>query len=240
MNEFKESYKVKREDSGKIIITDSLKNILIDLLKGNITKKDVMNKTGIGDKQTIEIKIQEMVASNIELKELYEEYIAKKSKNFNGYNFRAEAIEMLQNDYSQSQMAEKIGINRRSFSTKIKKLEEENLGNQLGELLREHAERKMKRQELTNKEKIKVHCMLDEYMEEHPVGQTRYESRNPIEVRLESTTKVLKTIEELLESGMTLKQLSEEKIISESSYRKYREEALHLNEILNGIDRKEE
>ena len=35
----------------------------------------------IGDKQTIEIKVQEMVASNPELKELFEEYIARKSKN---------------------------------------------------------------------------------------------------------------------------------------------------------------
>lgn len=240
MNEFKESYRVEREDSGKIIMTDTLKEILIDLLKGNISKKDVMNKTGIGDKQTIEIRIQEMVASKPELKELYEEYIARKSKNFNGYNFRAEAIEMLQNDYSQSQMAEKIGINRRSFSTKIKKLEEENSENQLGELLREHSERKMKRQELTSKEKIRIQCMLDEYLEDHPVGITRYESRNPIEVRLETITRVLKTIEELLESGMTLKQLSEERIISEASYRKYKEEAKNLEQILNGRDRKEE
>lgn len=240
MNEFKESYRVEREDSGKIIMTATLKEILIDLLKGNISKKDVMNKTGIGDKQTIEIKVQEMVASNPELKELFEEYIARKSKNFNGYNFRAEAIEMLQNDYSQSQMAEKTGINRRSFSTKIKKLEEENSENQLGELLREHAERKMKRQELTSKEKIRIQCMLDKYLEEHPVGITRYESRNPIEARLDTITKVIGTIEELLASGITLKQLSEERIISESNYRKYREEAENLSTILNGKDRREE
>lgn len=240
MNEFKESYRVEREDGGKIIMTDTLKEILIDLLKGNISKKDVMSKTGIGDKQTIEIKIQEMVAANPELTLLYEEYVARKSKNFNGYNFRAEAIEMLQNDYSQSQMAEKIGINRRSFSTKMKKLEEENFDNQLGQLLREHSERKMKRQELTNKEKVKIQCMLDEYMEEHPVAQTRYEDRNPIEVRLETITRVLETIEDLLACEITLKELSEEKIISESSYRKYREEVENLNKILDGRDRKEE
>ena len=205
MNEFKESYKVEREVGGRIIITDTLKEILIELLKGNITKKDAMRKTGIGDKQTIEIKIQELIVSNPGLTLLYEEYIAKKSENFNGYNFRAEAIEMLLKDLSQSQMAEKIGINRRSFSTKIKKLQEENSDNLLGQLLREHSERKMKRQELTNKEKIRVHWMLDEYIKEHPVGQKKYESKNPTQERLETITIVLKTIEELLESGMTLK-----------------------------------
>ena len=53
-----------------------------------------MNLTGIGDKKTIEIKIQEIVSENPELTFLYEEYMSRKSTNFNGYNFRAEAIQM--------------------------------------------------------------------------------------------------------------------------------------------------
>lgn len=36
MNEFKESLKVGRENSGEIIITEPLKNMLIELMKGNI------------------------------------------------------------------------------------------------------------------------------------------------------------------------------------------------------------
>lgn len=240
MNEFKETYKIERENSGKIIITNALKEILIELLKGNITKKDVMNKTGIADKNTVELKVKELVSLNPELKLLFEEYITRKNTNFNGYNFRAEAVDMLRNDYSQSQMAEKIGVNRRSFSTKIKKLQEENSDNKLGKLLKEHAERKMKRLEITSERKIEINFILDEYEEEYPVGLARYEKRNPIEVRLETITKVLKTIDELLESGVTLKQLSEEKVISESSYRKYREEADSLSKILNGEHRREE
>ena len=121
MNEFKESLGISRESSGKIIITDPLKDLLIELMKGNISKQEVMNLTGIADKQTVEIKIQEVVADNPEFSLLYEEYMSRKSKDFNGYNFRPEAIEMLRNDYSQSFMAEKIGVSRRTFSSKMKK-----------------------------------------------------------------------------------------------------------------------
>ena len=240
MNEFKEGYKVERASGGEIIITDALKDILIEMLKGNLTKKDVMNKTGIADKTTVELKVKQLVAQNPELKLLFEEYISRKSVNFNGYNFRAEAIDMLRNDYSQSQMAEKIGVNRRSFSTKIKKLQADNSNNELGELLRRHAVRKMKRKEITEEEKIAINCILDEYEEKYPVGLARYENRNPIEARLEVITKLLDTVDNLVESGTTLKELSDRKVISESGYRKYREEAESLNKILNGRDRKEE
>lgn len=232
MNEFKDSLSVLRENSGKIIITDTLKNLLIELIKGNMSKQELMNLTGIADKKTVEIKIQEMVAENPELVMLYEEYMSRKSINFDGYNFRPEAIEMLRNDYSQSFMAEKIGINRRSYSTKMKKLAEENKENILGKLLYEHASRQMKRQVVEPSELVKINMTLDKYEEEFPVGIPQFERGNTLEKRKEIVSKVIETIEDLLENGCTLKELSEKGIISESSYRKYREEAENLSKIL--------
>jgi len=232
MNEFKENLAVSRENSGKIIITDALKKLLIDLIKGNITKQEVMNLTGIADKKTVEIKIQEIVAENPELTLLYEEYMARKSMNFAGYNFRPEAIEMLRGDYSQSFMAEKIGINRRSYSTKIKKLAEENKDNILGKLLYEHANRQMKRQKADSFELVKINMLLDQYEEEFPVGLIQFEKGNALEKRKEIISKVIETIDDLLGNGYTLKELNEKGIISESSYRKYREEAENLSKIL--------
>lgn len=240
MNEFKESYKVERKNNGEIIITEPLKKLLIELLKGNIEKKDIKRITGIGDDGTIERKLEQLVDLNPELKLLFQEYIYRKSTNFNGYNFRAEAIDMLRNDYSQSKMAEMIGVKRRSFSTKIKKLQEENSHNQLGYLLKMHADRKMKRREVTLGERVEINCMLDEYEKEVPVGITKYEKRNPIEARLEVITRMLEAIDEMLQSGITIKELSKRKIIGESSYRKYKEEAENLSKILRGRDRKEE
>lgn len=231
MNEFKESLVVSRESSGKIIITEQLKDILIELMKGNISKQEVMNLTCIADKQTVEIKIQEVVAENSELSLLYEEYMSRKNTNFNGYNFRAEAIEMLRGDYSQSFIAKKIGVSRRTFSTKMKQLAEINQENILGQLLKQHAQRQMKRQIVDDIELLKINMQLDEYEKEFPVGLTRYEKRNAIQVRRDNVFKVVETVEVLLKEGYTLKQLSEKSIISESSYKKYKEEAINLSKI---------
>lgn len=232
MNEFKESMSVSRENSGKIIITETLKKLLIELMQGKISKQEVMNLTGIGDKKTIEIKIQEIVSENPELRLLYEEYMARKSTDFNGYNFRPEAIEMLRNNYSQSYMAEKICVSRRTFSTKIKQLAEKNQDNILGQLLSQHAERQMKRQELTDVELIRVNVQLDEYEEKYPVGKIRYEKIDSIEARKDNVCRIIDTVEALLADGYTLKELSEKGIISEAGYRRYKEEAINLSKIL--------
>jgi len=191
MNDFKESLKVERESSGEIIITEQLTKLLIELMKGNISKKELMEKTDIGDKGTVELKIAELVARNPRLVPLYDEYISRKREDFEGYEFRAEAIEMLRSDYSQTEMAKKIGVSRRSFSTKIKKLQEKNSDNILGILLQEHAERKLRRETISEELLIKINLSLDEYEQQYPVGPTRYEKRNPIEVKREYLQKVI-------------------------------------------------
>ena len=232
MSDFKERIKVDRTNSGEIIITEELKRILVKLMKGEITKQEAMAETGIGDKGTIERKIQELVNLNPNLVELYKEYMGRKSKNFEGYTFRSEAIEMLRNDSSQSYMAECIGINRRTFSTKIKKLQEENMDNELGKLLKEHADRKMRRQEITPNELAMINYILDEYEKKYPVRKTKYEDKSLIELRLQTISKIIYAVELFLKDGTTIKELSERKIISESSYRKYRTEAENLRKIL--------
>lgn len=240
MNDFKESLKVRREKSGEIIITEQLQNLLIELMKGNISKKELMEITHIGDKGTVELKIQEIVATNPELKPLYNDYVGRKQENFEGYEFRAEAVEMLRNDYSQSFMAEKIGVTRRSFSKKMKELQEKNGDNILGKLLREHAERKMKKIPITDDILLTINLSLDEYEQQYPVGLARYEKRNTLEVRRENIQKVVSLIDRLRMDGITLKELNKRKVISESNYRRYRLELDELSQILDGNEEKEQ
>lgn len=237
MNNFKESLKVEREKSGEIIITEQLKDLLIELMKGNISKKELMERTHIGDKGTVELKIQEIVTRNPELKPLYNDYIARKSENFAGYEFRAEAIEMLRHDYSQSYMAEKIGVTRRGFSGKMKQLQERNSNNILGKLLKEHAMRKIKKMPIDDEGLLAINLSLDEYEQQFPVGLTRYEKRNTLEIRRDNLQKVVSLIDSLRQNGTSLKELNERKIISEANYRRYR---LELDELVKILDDKEE
>lgn len=240
MNDFKESLKVERSTSGQIIITDALMNLLIELMRGNISKKELMEISQIGDKGTVELKIKELVAENPELVPLYNEYISKKREDFSGYDFRPEAIEMLRRDESQSTMAEKIGVSRRSFSTKMKRLQSLNKDNILGELLNEHADRKLKRGQLTDIELLAINLKLDEYEEQFPVGSVRYEKRSSQEVRKDQLQKVIDLIEGLRKEGITLKELSERRIISEANYRKYKGELEALSKILDDKQEKEQ
>jgi len=240
MNDFKESLKVERDKFGKITITEQLKNLLIELMKGNISKPELMAKTGIGDKTTVELKIKEIVAQNPELRPLYDEYLAGKRENFMGYQFRAEAIEMLRKDYSQSYIAKKIGVSIRSFSFRMKKLQEQNRDNVLGELLKQHAERKLRKLPITPQEQLAINLQLDEYEEKYPIGLSRYEKRNPLEVRRENFQKVVSLVEGLRAEGMSLSQMSERKIISEAVYRRYKLELDVLTKLLDDKEEKEQ
>lgn len=240
MNEFKESLKVEREKSGEIIITESLRNLLIELMKGKISKKEVMEKTHIGDKGTVELKIQQIVAQTPELEPLYMEYISRKNSDFLGYEFRAEAIEMLRMDLSQTDMAKRLGINRRAFSTKMQQLQEKNSDNALGILLKAHSFRKERRKQLTAEEAVAMHMALDKYEEQYPIGTSRYDERSPLEIRRERLQSVLSLVEGLIQEGATRKELDERGIISESNYRKYKLELDALSKIIDNKQDKEQ
>ena len=192
------------------------------------------------DFDSVKIKIKELVVKNHELEPLYNEYISRKREDFSGYDFRQEAIEMLREDKSQSAMAEEIGVSRRTFSTKIKQLQARNKDNILGRLLEEHAERKIKRVELTDEEKVIINLELDKYEEQFPVGTTRYERRDSQEIRREYLQRVINVIDKLRREGVTLKELSERRVISEANYRKYKGELEALSQILDTEQEKEQ
>jgi hypothetical protein len=243
MNNFKEELKVElaeRDEFGRIKITDSLKNLLIELMRGNISKPELMSRTGIGDKTTVELKIKEIVADNPELRPLYEEYSSKKRENFMGYQFRAEAIEMLRKDYSQSFMAKKIGVSVRSFSFRMKRLQEENSDNALGRLLKQHTERKLRKLPITSQEILLINLQLDEYEEKYPVGQSRYEKRDTLEIRKENFQKVVSLVESLRADGLSLSEMEKTGIISGAVYKRYKQELEVLLRLLDDNQEKEQ
>ena len=229
---FKEDLKVKvkvdRTPSGEIIITESLKRLLIEYMEGEISKKELMERSGIGDKGTVEIKIKQLVAQMPELTELYNRYLERKSKPSKAeYDFIAEAIEMLRKDLSQSEMAVKIGVPVRSFSTKMKKLQEANRDNQLGKLLEEHSYRKMRRKGQSAEEYVFMCIALEDYEKEHPIGKKRYDKRNPLDIRKEY-------LREVISRGQkhNMGESTGDESVSESYLRKCRAELAALEQIM--------
>lgn len=113
------------------------------------------------DVKTLKQKIQNLASSDIEWNKLFSEYNGKRN-DYNGYDFKAEMIEMLIEDLSQTQMAKKIGIPRETLTTKINQLGD---NDELKQELKKHSTRKKNHKKLSDEEKLKLMIFIDEYIE---------------------------------------------------------------------------
>lgn len=73
------------------------------------------------DVKTLKQKIQNLASSDIKWNKLFSEYNGKRN-DYNGYDFKAEMIEMLIEDLSQTQMAKKDRNTKRNFNNKDKSI----------------------------------------------------------------------------------------------------------------------
>lgn len=112
------------------------------------------------DVKTLKQKIQNLASSDIEWNKLFSEYNGKRN-DYNGYDFKAEMIEMLIEDLSQTQMAKKIGIPRETLTTKINQLWD---NDELKQELKKHSTRKKNHKKLSDEEKLKLMIFIDEYI----------------------------------------------------------------------------
>lgn len=73
------------------------------------------------DVKTLKQKIEDLASNDIEWNKLFSEYYGKRN-DYNGYDFKSEMIQMLEEDMSQTQMAKKIGIPRETLTKKNKSI----------------------------------------------------------------------------------------------------------------------
>ena len=177
------------------------------------------------DVKTLKQKIQNLASSDIEWNKLFSEYNGKKN-DYNGYDFKAEMIEMLIEDLSQTQMAKKIGIPRETLTTKINQLGD---NDKLKQELKKHSTRKKNHKKLSDEEKLKLMIFIDEYIEKNNIEKGReYENTKgtKIEQRLFFLNQILNLYDNVKENYPDLneKQISEQLDFSPSTIRKYKKE----------------
>ena len=177
------------------------------------------------DVKTLKQKIQNLASSDIEWNKLFSEYNGKKN-DYNGYDFKAEMIEMLIEDLSQTQMAKKIGIPRETLTTKINQLGD---NDKLKQELKKHSTRKKNHKKLSDEEKLKLMIFIDEYIEKNNIEKGReYENTKgtKIEQRLFYLNQILNLYDNVKENYPDLneKQLSEQLDFSPSTIRRYKKE----------------
>ena len=76
---------------------------------------------------------------------------------------------MLENNYSQTEIAEKYGINARTVSRELEKLKGEEEYGTLYEMAKEFSDRKMKRKKFSSYENFLMENLLEKYKDEGPV-----------------------------------------------------------------------
>lgn len=177
------------------------------------------------DVKTLKQKIQNLASSDIEWNKLFSEYNGKRN-DYNGYDFKAEMIEMLIEDLSQTQMAKKIGIPRETLTTKINQLGD---NDELKQELKKHSTRKKNHKKLSDEEKLKLMIFIDKYIEKNNIEKGRkYENTKgtKIEQRLFYLNQILNLYDNVKENYPDLneKQISEQLDFSPSTIRRYKKE----------------
>ena len=177
------------------------------------------------DVKTLKQKIQNLASSDIEWNKLFSEYNGKRN-DYNGYDFKAEMIEMLIENLSQTQMAKKIGIPRETLTTKINQLGD---NDKLKQELKKHSTRKKNHKKLSDEEKLKLMIFIDEYIEKNNIEKGReYENTKgtKIEQRLFFLNQILNLYDNVKENYPDLneKQISEQLDFSPSTIRRYKKE----------------
>ena len=191
------------------------------------------------DVKTLKQKIQNLASSDIEWNKLFSEYNGKRN-DYNGYDFKAEMIEMLIEDLSQTQMAKKIGIPRETLTTKINQLGDNDV---LKQELKKHSTRKKNHKNLSDEEKLKLMIFIDEYIEKNNIEKGRdYENTKgtKIEQRLFYLNQILDLYDNVKENYPDLneKQISEQLDFSPSTIRRYiKEKELLTNLRDNDIEK---
>ena len=205
-----------------------IKNIEKSDFKNVIDKQitlEEMAKLYNMDVKTLKQKIQNLASSDIEWNKLFSEYNGKRN-DYNGYDFKAEMIEMLIEDLSQTQMAKKIGIPRETLTTKINQLGD---NDELKQELKKHSTRKKNHKKLSNEEKLKLMIFIDEYIEKNNIEKGReYENTKgtKIEQRLFYLNQILNLYDDVKENypDLNKKQISEQLDLSPSTIRRYKKE----------------
>ena len=205
-----------------------IKNIEKSDFKKVIDKQltlEEMEKIYNMDVKTLKQKIQNLASSDIEWNKLFSEYNGKRN-DYNGYDFKAEMIEMLIEDLSQTQMAKKIGIPRETLTTKINQLGD---NDELKQELKKHSTRKKNHKKLSNEEKLKLMIFIDEYIEKNNIEKGReYENTKgtKIEQRLFYLNQILNLYDDVKENypDLNKKQISEQLDLSPSTIRRYKKE----------------
>lgn len=225
---FREILKENKKNGANIKLEGKIKEIVIQILKGEITARKASEEYGI-DRETLRRKAEELANSSPEYIKYYIGYKEKRG-DYSGINFRRLFVEMIDTDISQSEMAAKYGLQPRTISRELEKLKnsEDELDRKLYQASKIHAENKMKHRE-PNETDMQIYEEVLEEVKKHDKFIT-IEVESETEKRLRELEEFECNVESLRSKGLTNEQIAKEMGVGVSTVRR---RALELREAKN-------
>lgn len=191
-----------------IKIDDNLKEIIIKILKGELSTRQTSEKYGI-DRETLQRKIDELANSSPEYIQYYIRYKSQRG-DYSGINFRRLFIELIEQDMSQSEMAQLYGIPIRTVSRELEKLgqSEEEQDQRLYDIAKICAEKKMRHEKLSATEK-RLYGRIVTEIKKNMTFVTIEDNETDSEKRHKQLQEFKMKVEELSREGKTKQQIAE-------------------------------
>lgn len=229
---FRERMKINRCNSSTIRLDEKTEEIIISILKGEMTAKEASKKYHI-DTETIRRKMNELVEKDSKYLKLYLKYCNKSAIDYGKINFKGLIIYMLRKDMSQSEIAEEYEIPARTISREVEKLgeSEDEKDIKLYNIAKIYADKKMRKQRLTTYESQLYNKILDELFPDIPIIDLDAKSQNEIEIeRLEN---FLRQVQMYQAQNISAEQIAKKMETSVSTIRRNR---LKLEELKRKIE----
>lgn len=205
----------KKNNQTKNIDSEKMKVVAKKLFAGKISMKDAYTELNI-DKLTFKEKLAEYVinSNDKELKKEYIEYETERKPDYSHINFKALLIEMIETNLSQVEIGQEYGIPARRIGREVEKLKEDKEYNDLYVLCKEHAKRKLRKEEFSIFEKEMITRLLGKYEDRDIIIR---DAKTKEELQYENACKIVEIAENV---NGTLEEKAQKAGVSESTLRR--------------------
>ena len=225
------------------------RDIIIKVLDGQILLKEASKILGI-HKETVNSRIIELAKIDEEIRQKFIKYC--KRNNFENINFLVLFREMLEKDCSQSFIASQYDIPTRTISREIEKLKKLEGYESVYSVLKEHAERHIKRRldkrSLTKeeqKEEYNYEIQLESVLDILPKGEvfTYIDTEDMLSKQIRELEEKISRVEEAKNNGIQWKEIKQIIGIDRSQYNRDRKKLdilkIKYQELMNNKNKDE-
>ena len=224
-----------QENSARLELDGTLKDVVIQILKGEISARKASDIYGM-DRETLRRKALELANSSPDFIQKYIKYKSRRG-DYSAINFRRLFIIMIENDMSQTEIANEYSIPHRTMSRELEKIGKSDLeyDKKIYNIAKIYAQKRMKREKLS---------IFEKRLYENIIGEIQGDIPQNIILEIEDPIKKLEDfltqVQSLKDEGLTMQKIADEMNTSISTIKRNKLKLEELKQIQKGKEEKEE